>query len=102
MFRKLILLLSGLKGDFGVSTNATLDGSKPVFSQKLSLSMVADMKICVSKSKNVLTYFDMSSGFIDTDLKLPLSSMYGSFMIKLSLFETSSACALAIRSYRAS
>src|SRR5574338_1371710 len=39
ILRKPTLRLSGRKGDFGLSTNATFDGSNPVFSQKLSLSI---------------------------------------------------------------
>ena len=74
MFRRSILLCSIGNGDFGVSINATSSCCNPIFSQKLNLSIVADMNIWYSVVKKELANVETSIGFTEIVLKFPFKS----------------------------
>src|SRR3989338_11686869 len=99
MFKRSIRLFSIGNGDFGVSINATSSWLNPIFSQKLNLSIVADMNNWYSVVKKECAKDETSIGLIEIDLKFPFKSRTGSFTTKLSFPVKISILACAARSY---
>ena len=85
-------------GDSGVSTIATESGSSPMFSQKLGLSMVADMNRLCWEVKNSPAKPETSIGFIDMVLMLPSASVSGLLTTKFPMSEEISCLAWAASS----